>query len=222
MSDQKTQATQAPGYRAQWLPGFGIKADYALCDTDTTNVVHVSGTYALPVGRNRHYLGNTSRFIDAFIGGWYLNYIYTYQTGQPFTVPCPTPTTSDFGCNAITVAGQNRYAGPHNATQWLNPAAFAEPPVATVIGQTDFAPLGSPGQQARGPGLSNLDASFFKEFSTWKQTTLQFRVEAFNALNSAEFGQPGTLNFTNPTKFSSITTLRGQPRLLQLALKLFF
>ena len=222
MSDQRTQATQAPSYRAEWLPNFGIGADYTLCDTDTTNVVHVSGTYAVPVGRQRRFMGNTNKLTDAFIGGWYVNYIYSYQTGQPFNVPCPTPTTSDFGCNAITVPGQNPYAGPHNANQWLNPAAFAEPPVATAIGQTDYAPLGSPGMQVRGPGLSNLDSSIFKEFSTWKQTTLQFRLETFNTLNTAEFGQPGTLNFTNKTKFSSITTLRGQPRLVQLALKLFF
>lgn len=222
MSDQRTQATQAPGYRAEWLPNFGIRADNALCDTDTTNVVHVSGTYAVPVGRQRQFLSNTSRLADAFIGGWYVNYIYTYQTGQPFTVPCPVATTSDFGCHATLVPGQNPYAGPHNASQWLNPNAFAQPPIATQIGQTDYSPLGSPGQQVRGPGLSNLDSSIFKEFSTWKQTTLQFRLETFNTLNTAEFGQPGTLNFTNKTKFSSITTLRGQPRLVQLALKLLF
>ncbi len=222
MSDQRTQATQAPGYRAEWLPNFGIQADNALCDTDSTNVVHVSGTYALPVGRQRQFLGNSSRLVDAVIGGWYVNYIYSYQTGQPFTVPCPISTTSDFGCHATVAPGVNIYAGPHNATQWLNPLAFVQPPVATQIGQTDYSPLGSPGQQARGPSLSNLDSSLFKEFATGKQTTLQFRAEAFNTFNTVQFAQPGTLNFTNTTKFSSITGLRGQPRLLQFALKLFF
>ena len=39
------------GYRAQWLPGFGIKGDYGLCDADATNLVHVAGTYNLPFGR---------------------------------------------------------------------------------------------------------------------------------------------------------------------------
>ena len=28
------------GYRAQWLPGFGIKGDYGLCDGDATGLVH--------------------------------------------------------------------------------------------------------------------------------------------------------------------------------------
>ena len=176
----------------------------------------------MPVGRQRQFLGNTSRLVDAFIGGWYVNYIYTYQTGQPFNIPCPTSTTSDFGCNATVASGQNIYSGPHNATQWLNPAAFVQPPAATQIGQSDYSPLGSAGEQARGPGLNNLDSSIFKQFSTGKQTSLQFRVEAFNTLNHPLFGQPGTLNFSSPTKFSSITSLRGQPRLLQLALKLFF
>ena len=74
----------------------------------------------------------------------------------------------------------------------------------------------------RGPSLSNLDSSIYKNFSVWRETSLQFRAEAFNTLNRPQFGQPGNLNFTNPTQFSSITNLRGQPRRLQLALKYTF
>jgi hypothetical protein len=92
---------------------------------------------------------------------------------------CPV-STSNFGCNAELVPGQDLYAGPHNKTQWLNPAAFAEPPAATSIGQTDYSPLGGGPQQARGPGFNNLDASVFKNSistkapgsnSGWKAST---------------------------------------------------
>jgi hypothetical protein len=55
-----------------------------------------------------------------------------------------------------------------------------------------------------------------------EQRAVEFRVEAFNALNTPEFGNPGQLNFNNKTGFSRITTLRNNPRLVQLALKLFF
>ncbi len=208
-SNQRTQGTATSAYRAQWLPGFGISRDYGLCDTDTANVVHISGSYALPVGRQRTLLSNSNRVVDAFIGGWSVNYIYTYQSGEPFTISCATPTTADFGCYAPVAPEANIYAGPHNTKQWLNPAAFVQPANATQIGQSDYSVLGGSPQQARGPGWYNLDASVFKEFALTEVTRLQFRAEAFNTLNKPQFGQPGNLNYLNPSTFSSITTLRN-------------
>ena len=88
MSDQKTQAKTAPNYRAPWLPNFGIKADYALCDIDAANIVHISGTYDLPVGRGRTYGSGMNRAAAAVLGGWSINFIYSYQSGQPFNIAC--------------------------------------------------------------------------------------------------------------------------------------
>jgi hypothetical protein len=167
-------------------------------------------------------LRDAGKLVDALAGGWHFNYIYTYQSGQPFNVGCPVATTSDFGCNANLVAGQDPYAGPHNQTQWLNPAAFSQPPVATQIGQSDYSVLGSKAQQVRGPSFSNLDASIFKRFTIAEQRALEFRAEAFNTFNTPEFGAPGQLNFNNKTAFSRITGLRNNPRLVQLALKFYF
>ncbi|MHB1698916.1 MAG: TonB-dependent receptor [Acidobacteriaceae bacterium] len=219
MSDQHTQASQNQQYRAEWLPGFGIKQDYGLCDTDATNVIHMSGTYNLPFGHGRRYMAN-SGVADAVLGGWIVNGIYTYQTGQPFTVTCPV-ATSEFGCFANKTPGQSYYSGPHNYTQWLNPAAFSQPPVATTIGESNFAVLGGSPQQVRGPHFTNLDASVLKNFTFTQATYLQFRAEAFNALNNVQFGQPTNLNFTTKN-FSQITSQRNPNRVMQLALKLFF
>jgi hypothetical protein len=156
------------------------------------------------------------------VGGWNFNYIYIYQSGQPFTVGCPVATTSDFGCNALFVPGQDPYAGPHNQTQWLNPKAFSQPPAATQIGQTDYAPLGGAADQLRGPTLKNLDASLLKRFNVTERNKLEFRAEAFNLTNSVDFSNPGQLNFTNLKAFSSITGTRNNQRLMQLALKLYY
>jgi hypothetical protein len=208
--------------RAQWLPGWDRSNDYTLCGSDAAHLVHVSGQYALPLGAGKSLLGNSGRLLNALVGGWQLNYIYTYQSGQPFNVPCATATTSDFGCAALLVPGQNPYAGAHNQTQWLNPAAFANPVAATAIGQTDYSPLGGRGSQVRGPSYSNLDSSLFKQFATFENTKLEFRLELFNTLNTPQFDQPGSLKFNNAAAFSKITSLRGDPRIGQLALKLYF
>ena len=214
------------GYRAQWLPGFGIKGDYGLCDADATDLWHAAATYNLPFGRGRQFGSTMNRAADLIVGGWVINGFYTFQSGQPLTVTCPNATSADYGCSANVVAGQNLYAGPHNYTQWLNASAFAQPPAATTIGQTNYAPLGGGIQQVRGPHFNNLDSSLLKNFHFTESVFLQFRAEAFNLSNTPPFAQPGQLNFTT-ANFSNISATKNSnqnngARTLQLALKLFY
>ena len=227
MTDQHTQASQNQQYRAEWLPGFGISHDYALCDSDATNIVHIAGTYNLPFGHGRAFMANVNKVADAFLGGWVINGFFTHQSGQPFTVTCPVATTADFGCFANVVPGQGLYTGGRTVAQWLNPSAFAEPPTATTIGQTDYSSLGGGQEQARGPNFSNLDSSILKDFHINETTYFQFRAEAFNTTNTPPFAQPTSqLNFTT-AKFSNISSTKNSnenfgARTLQLALKFFY
>jgi len=235
--------TALTGYRAPYLPGFGIHKDFGECDFDVQKAFHLSGTYDLPVGRGRHFLKDANGIVDAFIGGWDTNWILTLQDGQPGTIPCVSPTasgfgvtTSGFGCNAVRVAGQDIYAGPHNVNDWLNAAAFTSPPVATTIGQTDYSPLGGGPSQFRGPGFHRLDFSLFKEFRTTEKTHLEFRAEFFNLTNHPNFSipgfqgngvvaAPGSLNYTNPSTFGTISSTRdgsNDQREIQFALKFYF
>jgi hypothetical protein len=220
--DEGKSGLDSTAYRAEWLPGFGIQGDYALCTGDATHVLHVTGETKLPFGRQQRFFSNSNRLVDAVIGGWQVNYIFSVQTGQPINIGCATSTSGGLGCNANLVPGKDPYAGPHNATQWLNPAAFATPPVVTAIGQTDYSPLGSAPQQVRGPGFYNLDSSLFKAFQTGEGTRVEFRAEFFNTLNNTQLGTPTQLNYTNLTAFSAITSTRQSARIGQLALKLFF
>lgn len=225
MSNQHTQASENQQYRAQWLPGFGISKDYALCDTDATHLVHIAGSYNLPFGHGRMFGSSAPKAEDLLLGGWIINGIYSFESGQPTTVTCPTATTADFGCFA-NLTGEPKYSGPHNYTQWLNPAAFAEPPVATAAGQADYSPLGGGQMQVRGPLFSNLDSSILKDFTFTESIRLQFRAEAFNTTNTPPFAQPGQLNFES-AGFSAISATKNSnqnfgARTLQLALKLFY
>ncbi len=221
LTNQRTISGASPGFRAEWLPGFGINGDYGLCDSDTAQVTHISGSYALPFGRGAMFLSHDNRLTDEFIGGWKTNFIFTHQSGQPFTIGCPQATTADFGCFADLISGQPLYAAHKGPKQWLNPAAFAQPPVATAIGQTNYAPLGGQPNQARGPGFSNTDFSLFKDFALGDRFKLQFRAEAFNLFNDHSFGTPGNLDF-QAANFSEITYERNNARLGQFALKLSY
>lgn len=229
-------STAISSYRGAYLPGFGIQNDFGLCDFDIPYVFHLSGIYQVPVGHGRKFLNNSNRVVDALVGGWGTNFILTLQDGQPGTIPCVISTTSGLGCNALLVPGENIYGGAHNVNQWLNPAAFQSPPVATTIGQSSYAPLGGAPSQFLGPGFHRLDLSLFKDFRTTERTHLEFRAEIFNLTNTPNFSNPGlsgngvsaapgSLDYTSPSTFGVINSTRdGQndQREIQFALKFYF
>lgn len=224
------------GYRAPLLPGFGLQGDYGQCDFQIPHVVHASGIYELPVGNGKRFLNSAHGITNAVLGGWHTNWILTLQDGQPMTVPCASETTGDFGCDALLVPGQNVYAGPHDVDHWINPNAFATPPLATTVGQSDYAPLGGAPSQFLGPGFHRMDASFFKEFRTSEATRLEFRAEIFNITNHPNFSPPGfsgngvqaapgSLDYTSPTTFGKIAStrdLQNDQREIQFAFKFYF
>ncbi len=223
LNDDTPNANQ----RAPYLPGFGVKGDYTVCADDTPEVLHFSGTWAVPYGRGRQFGAHVNGLVDAILGGWSTNWVETTQSGFPGNVGCPASTTAGFGCVAFLVPGQSIYmnSGPHGTSEFLNPAAFAQPPVATTIGQTDYRPLGGRASQFHGPAFNQLDFSIFKQFHVNERTYLEFRGEFFNLLNHPNFGTNSfaTLNFTN-ANFSQITgTVQNAiARQTQLALKLYW
>ena len=67
--------------------------------------------------------------------------------------------------------------------------------------------------------LENLDLSLQKEWISHENFTLQFRFDAFNALNHPNFNPPGRI--FGASNFGVITSAQD-PRELQFALKLVF
>ncbi len=120
------------GYRAPYLPGWGIKKDMGLAPFDIRHAVSFSGTYDLPVGKGQKYMANSNRVAEFVLGNWSTNWILTLDTGQPQTINCATSTGAGTGCYAL-YTGVDPYSGSHNVSQYYNPAAFATPaPVKTV------------------------------------------------------------------------------------------
>jgi len=202
------------GYRAPYVPGVGINADYALCDIDARRVVHASGSYELPFGKNKPFLQHG--VASALAGGWSANWIVTAQDGQPFSVACTTTTAAGLGCFALKVPGQSLYSKSNRVQQFLNPAAFANPATGS---------LGGPPAQVTGPAFRRLDLSVFRRFNVTESRYFEFRAESFNLTNTPNFGQPGSLNFTSPNTFAQISNTRdnpNDPRELQASLKFYY
>ena len=224
----------AISYRA---PGLGPQIDRGLCDSDIRQVFHASGGYTLPFGKGKHFLTDSKGMVNQIVGGWQVNGILTLQDGQPFTIPCDITTAAGMSCVALMVPGQSVIGGLHNVNQWMNPQAFANPPVVAVNGQTDLTPLGGARSQLAGPGFHRFDFSAFKQFHTSERTHLEFRAEMFNLTNhpnfstpqgptggSAVVSAPGALDFKN-ANFGRITATRdtpNDPRQIQFGLKFYW
>ena len=95
--------------------------------------------------------------------------------------------------------------------RWFNTNAYVMQPAGT---------WGNVGRNTvTGPGITNVDASIMRNFRI-RSNTLQFRLEAFNALNHPIWNDPNTV-LTNPN-YGRITSTRKPMRELQLGVKFMF
>ncbi len=183
-------------------------ADYGNSAWDVRHRFVASFTYALP------FLQNSSHAVlKQTLGGWQTNGIVTVQSGFPFNVtvsgdPANTGRSNERP-NLIGTASSD--CGSGHVTNCINPTAFA----AAVLAYGNF------GRNVLfGPGLYNVDFSAFKNFRIAERSTLQFRSEFFNLLNTPALSNPNaTFGASN---FGTITSTKHDNREIQFALKLLF
>ena len=148
--------------------------DRGNADYDVRHVFTANSVYQTPWARDKWY------------GGWDLSGVFSARTGLPFSVSIaraagtiPSGQTQSQRADYI---GGPVYAANRGPGLWLNPAAFALPAAGTY---------GSAGRNAfRGPGLWQTDIALSKKFKLTERFNLDFRTEAFNLFNRAQFGNP--------------------------------
>ncbi len=197
--------------------GFGVipsqisTIDYGNSDLDQRHRVNGSFNYLLPFGSHLNGLEGV------LAKGWQANGILVWGTGMPFS---PVNTTN--------VAGNNPGSSGTDRPNQLRPAKLGNPTIARFFDITAFAAQssGTVGSERHnsvyGPDFRHIDLSLFKDFPIYEQVNAQFRVEAFNVLNMANFGNPNVTLGTS--SFGTITSLNNNynPRLIQFALKVNF
>jgi hypothetical protein len=151
------------------------------------------------------------------MGEWRGSGIFIIQSGAPFTVNLSAANdVANIGLvNGINVERPNVLADPNEGRKtpaaWFNTAAFALPAQYT---------LGNSGRNiVVGPGLANLDLSLQKKWSLRENRALEFRVDAFNALNRPNFNLPGRI--FGAANFGVVTSAQDA-RELQFAVKWAF
>lgn len=198
---------------------YDFNADYSSSSFDITHAFVGSFTANLPFGKGRHYLGSSSRALNAVVGGWQVNGIVTLRTGFPFSVAATDINFINqcFGQRA-DVVGNTKAGGFHKGVnEWFNTASFVQPAMGNY-GNSSRDIL-------RAPGVENVDASFFKSFSLIDRLSLQTRFEAFNLFNHTNFGSPNagvpqSAALPNPS-FGTISSA-APGRIIQVAAKIIW
>lgn len=190
---------------------FDTHLDYSPVNFDMTHVLSTSVVWDLP-GLRQRWLP-----IRTLLGGWEASGILQAQTGSPFTVRSGV-NNSGYLVNldtadpvpGVPVTYTSGTEG-QRIQKWFNTSAF------------EVNAKGSPGlvgiNAMRGPGYWDLDFGLFKNFSCGERYQFQLRGEFFNLFNHTNLGTPNATVISST--FGEITSTNA-PRVIELALKLFF
>ena len=169
-------------------------------------------------------MGQNLRGIAGILGkGWQANGLVVWATGMPFSVTNVTnrsgtrPTAGNSDRPNMIASGKVAHS---TISRWFDTSAF------------QFQPAGTIGNQHRnqlyGPGIQRVDLSLFKNFDLGERLKLEFRTEAFNVLNTAQFVNPNaSLSLAGGVPVSTFGTITStanayNPRIVQFAARLKF
>jgi hypothetical protein len=225
-SAQENTAAFSGFVQNTWNPS----AMRAVSSYDALHQFNAFMVWEVPIGRGRHF--NTSRLVDAFIGGWQISANWVQTSGLPFSVgdgrQWPTnwnitpnatpngkpqaPVTNDKNAPAASggVGGPNLWSDP--ATEF---AAWS----FTLPGQSGSY------RTLRGSGNFGLDTGVAKRWTMPynEHHSIQFRWESFNILNTVRFDPQSAANTaTTSSSFGKLTDTLTSPRQMQFALRYEF
>ena len=196
---------------------FNPRSSRALSVFDVPQDLTVSYTVQLPF--DKFGGGNMKRVTS----GWELSGIATFAKGEPvqisesddqslsgtFDDAIDEPIYSGSGPLFVSKNPRNSAGQPY-----FNPNFFQQEPIGTVgnVMRRFFS----------GPGIYNFDMALLKDTKITESLSAQFRAEAFNVFNHAQFNNPsGNFNNSGAGGFGFVTSARD-PRIMQLAVKFLF
>jgi hypothetical protein len=189
-------------------------ADRGHCDQDRTHLANFTVGYQTPE------LGNP--VLSAVASSWRVSSTVAARSGSWLTVTTGTDRALNgqrFQEMRVNQVSDDVYPDEKTIAAYLNRAAFAQPALGT-FGNHERNSI-------RGPHFWSIDMALSRLVSFGAAQTIEVRLEAFNVLNTFNWGNPGTN--LNAATFGRITTMAGNagnvfgtPRILQFGVKFGF
>lgn len=209
----------------------------AVSDFDIRHIVNFNSLYELPIGKGRTFFNNMPDFLDTILGGWQLTSVFRYNSGRPisgvsanFVDIAGWPT--NWNSRSFVVRVQDIKSSP---TKNVNgkPNLFSDPTAAYRSFRSPAPGETGDRNALRGPSYIALDLGLYKSFQMpWSEThRLQFRWETYNVTNTQRFDGQSIADTTfglDPFRgtpgpnFGNFTSIQGEPRVMQFALRYDF
>ena len=207
---------------------YNLSLDKSVSDSDRTHVIKTAVTYDLPLGRGRTFGTDMHRALNFAIGGWTLQYIGSYSSGEPMGFGGTGVSTGNFATQRASLVSAN---GGDFALDWdrsnFDMSSISTPGTAAHK-YFNTSLLRNPGRfelgntayrysQLRMPWYLNSDFSLQKNFFPVERVKVQFRMECLNLLNQHRFSTVET-NVANPL-FGQVTGVSDDRRQVQFGIR---
>jgi hypothetical protein len=227
--DESQEHLAAGGTGSFTQNGYNLRERRGPSDFDIRHHIVGSYIYELPFGRGRSHFSEGA--LSHILGGWRISGTGGFRTGRPFTVSAGNNSTTLGGPRggstfnsafADCLRDGTLSKGERTIDRWFDLTAYATPTALNPTTNTVQPRLGTCGRNTlRGPGLTNFDFALARTFDYFGEgRSLELRWEMFNMFNTPQFGLPE--RNINSSAAGKITTLSGDPRLMQFALKFNF
>lgn len=219
------------------IDNFDLSLDRGRADFDQRHVISLTWVYELPFGVGQRWMRSAPKPVDAILGGWSFQGFNSNMSGEPFSISSGAKTDNFSSASRAVIVGTTlpsdsltNVPGVIGPVYFTNASAFALPaPGAEGSGRNMF----------NGPWFWDMDGAFAKNFHVTEKVKMSFRMEAFNALNHANFrklsqASVGSNNILSPnfgtaccqtlnTTTSTAILSNGEPyRVVQFVLKAGF
>ena len=179
-------------------------SEWTIDNNDQTNAINIAGTYELPIGKGKAFLGDKG-WVSNVLGNWRISPILTYASGFPFgAIGVPgSPLGSGNRANIVpgVAQGFNYTANAYKGLPVFNAAAFTNPGLWTLGNSQRILNI-------RSPWLLNENISMSKAFHITERVSAEFRMSYFNVLNRFIFGGPSDSTLTDPN-FGLVVNSQG-------------
>jgi hypothetical protein len=199
-----------------------LNGEHSVGANDTRHRFVLAAVYDLPFGRKRWVGGDWPKALDGIAGGWSVNALVTFQTGQPIPFATAGQRLTDgfqrpnITCNPMSGMSLHDIAvSTDPSANYFNPSCFSDPGDQIAGNAPRFS------DNARGPGIKNLDLGIFKDFPVREGMKAQVRAEFLNATNTVRFATPSSFAGDSQT-FGLVTAQANNPRRIQMAVRFEF
>ena len=211
------------------------QAAHTLTNYDQKHIVKGFVSYELPFGNGQRWLSNRGRLVNSVVGGWHLNGLMLYTSGQPFQAVVQNdfypawgtfyPNFNLSGFAGTTSPSKFQLAPPNQpaaAPVFYMPQSVATAPATGQLGA-------GPGaiSALRCPGYANENGSILKYFSMGAEGRykLSFRAEFYNLFNRHYYninGCGGNKAAVGQGSFGQVFGVNDNPRTGQFAVRFQF